>query len=81
MRDRDSEALLAGFANYTALAQKIKPDVEKITASDVNIGNIGAIKRLVDSLQSKRDADKISASNDYPIVEDVRMSLTGVCGV
>src|SRR5215472_6756371 len=71
------QALLAGIANYTALAQKIKPDVEKITASEVNIGTIVvAIKRLVDNLQSKRDADKISASNDYPIV-DVRMSLTG----
>src|SRR5215469_12508720 len=72
------QALLAGIANYTALAQKIKPDVEKITASEVNIGTIVvAIKRLVDNLQSKRNADKISASNDYPIVEDVRMSLTG----
>ena len=72
------QALLAGIANYTALAQKIKPDVEKITASEVNIGTIVvAIKRLVDNLQSKRNADKIFASNDYPIVEDVRMSLTG----
>jgi hypothetical protein len=72
------QALLAGIANYTALAQKIKPDVEKITASEVNIGTIVvAIKRLVDNLQSKRDEDTISASNDYPIVEDVRMSLTG----
>ena len=72
------QTLLAGIANYTALAQKIKPDVEKITASDVNIGTIVvAIKRLVDNLHSKRDADKISASNDYPIVEDVRISLTG----
>jgi hypothetical protein len=71
------QALLAGIANYTALAQKIKPDVEKITASEVNIGTIVvAIKRLVDNLQSKRDADKISDSSDYPIV-DVRMSLTG----
>ena len=71
------QTLLAGIANYTALAQKIKPDVEKITASEVNIGTIVvAIKRLVDNLQSKRNADKISASNDYPIV-DVRMSLTG----
>ena len=62
------QALLAGIANYTALAQKIKPDVEKITASEVNIGTIVvAIKRLVDNLQSKRDADKITASNDYPI--------------
>jgi len=36
-----------------------------------------SIKRLVDNLQSKGDIHKISASNDYPIVEDVRMSLTG----
>jgi hypothetical protein len=72
------QALLAGIANYTALAQKIKPDVEKLTTSEVNIGTIVvAIKRLVDNLQSKRDADKISESNDYPIVEDVSMSLTG----
>ena len=72
------QALLAGIANYTALAQKIKPDVEKITASEVNVGTIVVgIKRIVDNLQSKRGADKISDSNDYPIVEDVRMSLTG----
>ena len=72
------QALLAGIANYTALAQKIKPDVEKLTASEVNIGTIVvAIKRLVDNLQNKGDKDKISVNNDYPIVEDVRMSLTG----
>jgi hypothetical protein len=72
------QALLAGIANYTALAEKIKPDVEKITASEVNIGTIVvAIKRLVDNLRTKGDVDTISASNDYPIVEDVRMSLTG----
>ena len=72
------QALLSGIANYTALAQKIKPDVEKITASNVNIGTIVvAIKRLVDNLQSERDVDKISTISDYPIVEDVRMSLTG----
>jgi hypothetical protein len=60
------------------LAEKIKPDVEKITASEVNIGTIVvAIKRLVDNLRTKGDVDPISASNDYPIVEDVRMSLTG----
>jgi hypothetical protein len=72
------QALLAGIANYTALAEKIKPDVEKITVSEVNIGTIVvAIKRLVDNLRTKGDVDPISASNDYPIVEDVRMSLTG----
>ena len=36
-----------------------------------------AIKRLVDNLQNKGDIAKISVNNDYPIVEDVRMSLTG----
>ncbi len=72
------QALLSGIANYTALAQKIKPDVEKITASEVNIGTIVVgIKRIVENLQSKRGTDKISSNNDYPIVEDVRMSLTG----
>ena len=72
------QALLSGIANYTALGQKIKPDVEKLTASNVNIGTIVvAIKRLIDNLQSEDDVDKISTVNgDYPIVEDVRMSLT-----
>jgi hypothetical protein len=72
------QALLSGIANYTALAQKIKPDVEKLTASNVNVGTIVvAIKRLVDNLQGELDIDKISTANrDYPIVEDVRMSLT-----
>jgi hypothetical protein len=72
------QALLSGIANYTALAQKIKPDVEKLTTSEANIGTIVvAIKRLVDNLQNKGHIDKISVNNDYPIVEDVRMSLTG----
>jgi hypothetical protein len=73
------QALLSGIANYTALGQKIKPDVEKLTASNVNIGTIVvAIKRLIDNLQSEDDVDKISTANgDYPIVEGVRMSLTG----
>jgi hypothetical protein len=71
------QALLAGIANYTALAEKIKPDVEKLTASEVNMGTIVvAIKRLVDKLRSKGDEDTIFASNDY-LIEDVRMSLTG----
>jgi hypothetical protein len=71
------QALLAGIANYTALAEKIKPDVEKLTASEVNMGTIVvAIKRLVDNLRSRGDEDTISASNDY-LIEDVRISLTG----
>jgi hypothetical protein len=73
------QALLAGIANYTALAQKIKPDVEKLTASNVNIGTIVvAIKRLVDSLQKDEGTENESGlKNIIPIFEGVRMSLTG----
>lgn len=73
------QALLSGIANYTALAQKIKPDVEKLTASEVNIGTIVvAIKRLVDRSQEE---EKIQNESDQkhilPIIEGARMSLTG----
>ena len=73
------QAILSGIANYTALAQKIKPDVEKLTLSSVNIGTIVvAIKRLVDNLQSEQGVDMLLVAKvDYPIVEGVRMSLTG----
>ena len=73
------QALLSGIANYTALAQKIKPDVEKLTASNVNIGTIVvAIKRLVDSLQNDEGTEKKpGVKNIVPIIEGVRMSLTG----
>ena len=73
------QALLSRIANYTALAQKIKPDAEKLTASEVNIGTIVvAIKRLVDRLQEE---EKIQNESDLkhilPIIEGARMSLTG----
>ena len=73
------QALLAGIANYTALAQKIKPDVEKLTTSNVNIGTIVvAIKRLVDSLQKDEGTEsELGLNNIIPIIEGVRMSLTG----
>ena len=73
------QALLSGIANYTALAQKIKPDVERLTASNVNIGTIVvAIKRLVDSLQKDEGREnKSSVKNIVPIIEGLRMSLTG----
>lgn len=73
------QALLSGIANYTALAQKIKPDVEKLTASNVNIGTIVvAIKRLVDSLEKDEGTEnKSGVKNIVPIIEGVRMSLTG----
>ena len=65
------QALSSGIANYTALAQKIKPQVEKLTKSEVNINTlVVAVKRFADSLNE----------NDYkyhPVFDGVRMSLTG----
>lgn len=46
------QSLHLGIANYTALAQRIKPDVEKITGSKVNANTIVvAIKRFADALE------------------------------
>ena len=65
------QALSTGIANYTALAQKIKPEVEKMTKSEVNVNTlVVAIKRFADSL------DGIDYEY-HPIFEGVRMSLTG----
>ena len=73
------QALLSGIANYTALAEKIKPDVEKLTGSEVNMGTIVvAIKRLVDRLQEEEKIQNESDLNHIlPIIEGARMSLTG----
>jgi hypothetical protein len=65
------QALSSGIANYTALAQKIKPQVEKLTKSEVNINTlVVAIKRFTDSL------DEIDYEN-HPVFDGVRMTLTG----
>ena len=65
------QALSSGIANYTALAQKIKPQVEKLTKSEVNINTlVVAVKRFADSLNE----------NEYkyhPVFDGVRMTLTG----
>jgi len=65
------QALSTGIANYTALAQKIKTEVEKLTKSEVNVNTlVVAIKRFADSLDE----------NDYefhPIFDGIRMTLTG----
>ena len=82
-------ALLSGIANYTALAQKIKPEVERLTASSANTGTIVvAIKRIVDGLAKEEEAreregggrgteNRSSFKDIFPIFEGVRMSLTG----
>ena len=65
------QALSTGIANYTALAQKIKPEVEKLTKTDVNINTlVVAIKRFADSLED----DNYEV---HPIFDGVRMTLTG----
>lgn len=64
------QALRSGIVNYTALAEKIKLDVEKLTKASVNLNTlVVAIKRFADSLQDV----KVTAST----VEGIRMSLTG----
>lgn len=65
------QALSSGIANYTALAQKIKPQVEKLTKSEVNINTlVVAVKRFADSLNE-------SDYKYHPVFDGVRMTLTG----
>lgn len=64
------QALELGIANYTALAERIKPDIEKLIGSKVNLNTIVvAIKRFADSLDEKPDSK--------PLTTKAKMSLTG----
>lgn len=64
------QALSSGIVNYTGLAERIKPDIEKLTKASVNLNTlVVAIKRFADSLQG------VETSN--ATVEGIRMSLTG----
>jgi hypothetical protein len=70
------QALSSGIANYTALAQKIKTEVEKVTGIEVQLGTIVvAIKRFADTLNKERqDKDKLIINYSF---QGARMSLTG----
>jgi hypothetical protein len=69
------QALQSGIANYTALAHKMKVDVERLTNSNVNVGTIVvAIKRYADTLEDEQK--KNFDENNYSL-EGARMSLTG----
>jgi hypothetical protein len=73
------QAIQLGIANYTALAQRIRPEVERITTSRVNVGTIVvAIKRFADSLRKEQlqDVNLIGNSSSH-FGEGTRMSLTG----
>jgi hypothetical protein len=68
------EALQLGIANYTALAEKIKPDIERLIGYKVNQNTIVvAIKRLVDALEKSKSQENTKPS----IATKVKMSLTG----
>ena len=70
------QALSSGIANYTALAQKIKTEVEKITGIEVQIGTIVvAIKRFADTLIKEQEKEDKPGINDR--IGGARMSLTG----
>ena len=70
-------SLKLGIANYTAFALKIKPEVDKTVASDVNINTIVvSIKRIADAIQQNQDSDNI-AQEEKDNLAGARISLTG----
>ena len=70
-----SQVLEMGIANLTALAQRIKPEVEMLVGSQVSTNTIVvALKRLEDSIEQEKAAKK--SSRGIPAIDEVRMSLT-----
>jgi hypothetical protein len=70
------QALALGIANYTALAERIKPEIEKLIGSKVNLNTIVvAIKRLSDALE-KKNLQQYNSSTHLTSAK-AKMSLTG----
>jgi hypothetical protein len=70
------QALTLGIANYTALAERIKPDIERLTGSKVNLNTIVvAIKRFADTLEKKNMQQ--ANINTHLTTTKAKMSLTG----
>ena len=70
-------SLKLGIANYTALALKIKPEVDKTIGSDININTIVvSIKRIADAIQQNQDSENI-AQKEKENLAGARISLTG----
>jgi hypothetical protein len=70
------QALVLGIANYTALAERIKPDIERLTGSKVNLNTIVvAIKRFADALEKKNMQQENSST--HLTTAKAKMSLTG----
>ena len=71
------QALVLGIANYTALAERIKPEIEKLIGSKVNLNTIVvAIKRFADVLQ-KNNLQQQKNSSTHLTAAKAKMSLTG----
>ena len=75
-------SLKLGIANYTALAIKIKPEVEKIVGSQININTIVvSIKRIADTIQQQQqqqsEQDLKIAQDEKEMITGARISLTG----
>ena len=65
------ECMKMDVINYTALAVKIQPDVEKQLGAPANLNTIVvAIKRYADSFDEKEDV------SDEPVLKNARLSLT-----
>ena len=71
------ECMKMDLINYTALAVKIQPDVEKTLGNSVNLNTIVvAIKRYADSFDSKEDVAEDA------VLKDARLTLTdGIMGL
>ena len=71
------ECMKMDLINYTALAVKIQPDVEKTLGNSVNLNTIVvAIKRYADSFDAKEDVAEDA------VLKDARLTLTdGIMGL
>ncbi len=72
------QALVLGIANYTALAERIKPEIERLIGSKVNLNTIVvAIKRFADALEKKNQQQQQHQNgNTHLVGAKARMSLT-----
>lgn len=70
------QALVLGIANYTALAERIKPEIERLIGSKVNLNTIVvAIKRFADALEKKNRKQQHN-DNTQLTAAKAKMSLT-----
>ncbi|MFL6475047.1 MAG: hypothetical protein ACJ71B_03700 [Nitrososphaera sp.] len=70
------QALVLGIANYTALAERIKPEIERLIGSKANLNTIVvAIKRFADALEEKSQQQQQNSSTNVTATK-AKMSLT-----